>query len=76
MESKKVKILNSEQKTRIKKFMTESKGIVLTGYAKTDVDVSLMKEVMDDAGSLLLEIPGIKRDKRKPFTLKVVQWNG
>lgn len=63
--------LNSEQKRELRNY-AESKGIVLTGYAKTDVDVSLMKEVMDDAGSLLQRFPELRGTKEKPFTLKVV----
>lgn len=63
--------LNSEQKRELRNY-AESKGIVLTGYAKTDVDVSLMKEVMDDADSILKKYPELRGTKEKPFTLKVV----
>ena len=63
--------LNSEQKQELRNY-AESKGIVLTGYAKTDVDVSLMKEVMDDADSILKKYPELRGTKEKPFTLKVV----
>ena len=38
----------------------------------TDVDVSLMKKVMDDADSLLQRFPELKGTKEKPFTLKIV----
>lgn len=63
--------LNSEQKRELREY-AESKGIVLTGYAKTDVDVSLMKKVMDDADSLLQKYPELRGTKEKPFTLKIV----
>ena len=63
--------LNAEQKRELREY-AESKGIVLTGYAKTDVDVSLMKQVMDDASSLLRTYPELSGTKEKPFTLKVV----
>lgn len=63
--------LNSEQKRELRNY-AESKGIVLTGYAKTDVDVSLMKEIMDDADSILKKYPELRGTKEKPFTLKVV----
>lgn len=63
--------LNSEQKRELRNY-AESKGIVLTGYAKIDVDVSLMKEVMDDADSILKKYPELRGTKEKPFTLKVV----
>lgn len=63
--------LNAEQKRELREY-AESKGIVLTGYAKTDVDVPLMKKVMDDASSLLQTYPELSGTKEKPFTLKVV----
>ena len=63
--------LNAEQKRELREY-AESKGIALTGYAKTDVDVSLMKQVMDDASSLLRTYPELSGTKEKPFTLKVV----
>lgn len=63
--------LNAEQKRELREY-AESKGIVLTGYAKTDVDVSLMKQVMDDASFLLQTYPELSGTKEKPFTLKVV----
>lgn len=63
--------LNSEQKRELREY-AESKGIVLTGYAKTDVDVSLMKKVMDDADSILQKYPELRGTKEKPFTLKIV----
>lgn len=63
--------LNAEQKRELREY-AESKGIVLTGYAKTDVDVSLMKKVMDGADSILQTYPELRGTKEKPFTLKVV----
>lgn len=49
----------------------DSKGVKLSGFKKSDVDVNLAKEFIDDAANMLDEYPELKGTLKKPFTLEL-----
>ena len=44
-------------------------GILLSNFKKADVDVNLIKEVIDDAAKVLGQFPELRGTRRKRFTL-------
>lgn len=63
--------LSSEQIRELKEY-AQNKGILLTGLKRTDVDIELMKETLDDASRMLELYPELNNNQNMPFTLKVV----
>ena len=49
----------------------QSKGITLSGFRKSDVDVELAKEFVDDAEKILKDYPELNSNSKKPFTLQL-----
>lgn len=48
-----------------------SKGITLRGFKKSDVDIALAKETIDEAARMLEKYPELKGTAKKPFTLEL-----
>lgn len=63
--------LTSEQKRELVLY-AKNKNIVLTGLNRTDVDIVLIKEVIDDAEKMLKIYPELNSNPKQPFTIKVV----
>jgi hypothetical protein len=63
--------LSSEQIRELKEY-AQNKNILLTGLKRTDVDIELMKETIDDASRMLELYPELNNNQSMPFTLKVV----
>lgn len=63
--------LTPEQIRELKSYANE-RNIVLTGLKRTDVDISLMKEVIDEAEKILKIYPELNKNPQLPFTIKVV----
>lgn len=68
---KKGKELTSEQKRELT-YYAASKNIVLKGLNRTDVDIGLMHEVLDEAEKVLRLHPELNSNPDAPFTIKVV----
>ena len=63
--------LTPEQKRELTAY-AKGKNIVLTGLNKTDVDISLMKEMIDEAEKILKVYPELNNNPQLPFTIKMV----
>lgn len=61
--------LSPEQKKELREY-AQSKGIVITGYSRTDVDVPLMKKVFDEISKMFDRFPELRGTPERPFTLK------
>jgi SPP1 gp7 family putative phage head morphogenesis protein len=46
-----------------------TKGVRLSGFKKSDVDISLTKEFIDDAAKMFDEYPELRGTTKRPFTL-------
>ena len=60
--------ISLEQYKKLRDYANE-KGIALKGFKKSDVDIELTKDVIDDASKLIEKYPELKGSKKKPFTL-------
>lgn len=47
-------------------------SIVLTGLRRSDVDEALVREIIDNAASMLKVYPELNADPARPFTIKIV----
>ena len=47
-------------------------NIVLTGLRRSDVDETLVREIIDNAASMLKVYPELNADPARPFTIKIV----
>lgn len=62
--------ITSEQYKDLKKY-AEDKGVNLRGFKKSDVDIKLMQDVIDDCSKMFEIYPELKGTERKPFTLEL-----
>lgn len=62
--------ITSEQYKDLKKY-AENKGVSLRGFKKSDVDIKLVQDVIDDCSKMFEIYPELKGTERKPFTLEL-----
>ena len=63
--------LTPEQKHELITYAKDKK-IILTGLNKTDVDIPLTKEMIDEAEKILKVYPELNNNPQLPFTIKMV----
>lgn len=62
--------ITSEQYKDLKKY-AENKGVNLRGFKKSDVDIKLVQDVIDDCFKMFEIYPELKGTEKKPFTLEL-----
>lgn len=50
---------------------SKDKGVIIQGIKKSDIDIELTKEVIDEASKMLDKYPALKGNERKPFTISI-----
>jgi hypothetical protein len=62
--------ITSEQFKDLRSYAA-SKGITITGFKKSDVDVELIKEMFDETALIFNRFPELRGSNRKPFTINL-----
>lgn len=57
---------------RLLKEYAQTKGVILKGTGQTDVDVELVKEMINTASEMTQKFPALTQNPQRPFTIKVV----
>lgn len=64
--------ISNEQYKELRAYAKE-RGVYLSGFKRSDVDIELAKEFIDDASAMLEKYPKLKGGGRKHFTLNLTE---